>query len=133
MKQFFKSILLLSLIYVQACTYKKAPEPKNAVTSNTTNLNTAISYSVDIKPLLVTYCLGQGSQSCHVTNSNQGASGDFTTYGGLDAKVNNGTIQSRVFNTNGGMPPSYSTGPTNLSLTDLQKFKDWVSQGAKNN
>ena len=120
------------ILYTQACTYKKVEEPKSP-TLTTSNNSTAISYSLAIKPILTTYCLGQGSQTCHVTNSNQGANGDFTTYSGLDTKVNNGSIQSRVFNTNGGMPPSYSTGPTSLSPSDLQKFKDWVNQGAKNN
>ena len=82
---------------------------------------------------MVTYCLGTGNQTCHVTPSNEGANGDFTTYAGLDTKVINGTIQSRVFSSNGGMPPSYSSGPTSLSSADMTKFMSWVNNGAPNN
>ena len=126
-----KLVFMLCLVLtLTSCTYSKykSPMPDKSATTNS-----VISYSVDIKPILTTYCLGAGSQTCHVTVSNQGANGDFTSYAGLKSKVTNGTIQSRVFSSNGGMPPSYSSGPTSLSSGDLQKFKDWVTQGALNN
>lgn len=98
-----------------------------------------ISYQNDIVPILVTYCYGEGypnnnnQQLCHVSNSNQGSNGDFTTYLGLKDKVNSGAIESRVFNLNGGMPPSYSQTPTALTDSDLQMFELWVAQGAPDN
>jgi hypothetical protein len=133
-----KNILFLSIstaLIISACTYTKknasaTPTPVNTTGGATT---AAVSYSVDIKPIMVTYCLGTGNQSCHVTPSNQGANGDFTTYAGLDAKVLNGSIQARVFNANGGMPASYSNGPTQLSAADKTKFMTWVTNGAPNN
>ena len=98
-----------------------------------------ISYQNDIVPILTTYCYGNGypndntQQLCHVSNTNQGSLGDFTTYQGLKEKVDNGTIQSRVFNSNGGMPPSFSQSLIHLSDSDLQKFELWVAQGANEN
>jgi hypothetical protein len=121
-------LLVLACTSIFSCYYDKhvAPEAPVASTSQ-------ISYQTDIKPFLTLYCLGQGNQACHVSHSNQGANGDFTTYAGLKAKVDNGSIQSRVLNANGGMPPSYSSGPTHLTAADKQKLLSWVSQGALNN
>ena len=125
-----KTSLLLTVCFsFLSCTYKK----HSGIAPVVPVANTAVSYNTDIKPILTTYCYGIGAQTCHVTNSNQGANGDFTAYAGLKSKVINGTIQSRVFNPGGGMPPSYSTGPKTLTATDLQKFKDWVAQGALDN
>lgn len=123
------SFSLIGCFSFLSCTYKK----HNGIAPVVPVTNTVISYNVDIKPILTTYCYGIGGQTCHVTTSNQGANGDFTSYAGLKSKVTNGTIQSRVFNPGGGMPPSYSTGPKTLTATDLQKFKDWVAQGALDN
>jgi hypothetical protein len=122
-------VFIAILATTGACTYEKGEraEPRN------NNDTTAVTYTGDIKPILVTYCYGQGEQACHVTATNQGATGDFTTYQGLKDKVDNGTIESRVFAPNGGMPPPYSTGPTSLTAGDLAKFKKWVDQGAPNN
>ncbi len=128
MKNVLSTLVLFFLFY--SCTYRKFDDMKPVTPSNN---NVAVSYSATIKPILITYCLGTGSQTCHVTVSNQGASGDFTNYTGLKSKVTNGTIQSRVFMPGGGMPPTYSSGPTNMTAADLQKFKDWVNQGSLNN
>ncbi len=120
-------LLLVTFCYLPSCTYDKGDLPKPIP------ITTTISYVSDIKPIMVTYCYGQGTQTCHVTSSNQGASGDFTTYAGLKAKVDNGTIQSRVINLGGDMPPSYSTGPIALAPDDLEKLKTWVNNGAQDN
>lgn len=116
-------LLLVTSCYFQSCTSDKGEVPKPITT---------VSYQTDIKPIIQTYCNGQGGQSCHVTPSNQGAPGDFSTYAGLKAKVDNGTIQSRVFNLK-DMPPTYSNGPTALTAEDLETFKTWVNNGAPEN
>lgn len=124
------------LIIVLACTKDKGvptpatPNPNDVVDS--TKL-IDVQYNRDIKPILVTYCDGKNGQSCHVSNSNIGANGDFTTYAGLKAKVDNGSIDSRVFQPGGGMPPVYSNSPQKLTATDLAVFKKWVQIGAPNN
>ncbi|MEO5674709.1 MAG: hypothetical protein ABIQ74_08680 [Chitinophagales bacterium] len=114
-----------------SCTFDHAPEPVPFVPP--VNDTDEISYSKDIVPILETYCYGINGQACHVTVSNQGANGDFTTYAGLKEKVDNGSIEARVIDPNGGMPPSYSNSPTELADSDLFKFETWVNEGAKNN
>ena len=126
MKYYFSGLSLLFLIsfcYLQSCTSDKGEIPKPVTT---------VSYQTDIKPIIQTYCYGQGGQNCHVTPSNQGAPGDFTAYTGLKEKVDNGTIQSRVFNLK-DMPPTYSNGPIALTAEDLETFKTWVNNGAPEN
>lgn len=117
-------LLLVAFCYLQSCTYDKGELPIPVKTA---------PYQTAIKPILVTYCYGQGAQTCHVTPSSEGAAGDFSTFAGIKAKVDNGTVQSRVLNSGGGMPPAYSTGPTALSADDLEKFKTWVNNGALDN
>jgi hypothetical protein len=63
--------LLITFCYLQSCTYEKGELP--------TPIKSA-SYQAAIKPIMVTYCYGQGTQTCHVTPSNQFATGDFTTF-----------------------------------------------------
>src|SRR6185295_17191487 len=95
----------VALMIFSSCTFHKAdyvikPPPLND--------SVIISYQNDIVLILKTYCYGKGypndnsQQLCHVSNTNQGSLGDFTTYQGLKEKVDNGTIESRVFNSNGG-------------------------------
>lgn len=129
MKKIFTTCsLLLFTVIINSCTYNKAelaePLPANGVKDS-------VSYIKDIKPLMVTYCLGVSGQSCHVSNSNQGAPGNFSTYAGVKARVS--LFPSRVFSDNGGMPPSYSAGPTSLTPTDREKLKKWIDDGALHN
>jgi len=127
-----KSIALffLSTIFLASCTFDQTPVIETAPPVSDTVI---ISYSKDIVPILQTYCLGINGQLCHVSNTNQGSVGDFTTYEGLKTEVDNGMIAARVFQSNGGMPPSYSNSPTVLADSDLQKFELWVDQGALDN
>jgi hypothetical protein len=124
----------VAIMIFSSCTFHKADDVPDLINDSVT-----ISYHNDIIPILETYCYGKGypsdntHQLCHVSNTNQGSVGDFTTYQGLKDKVDNGTIQSRVFNPNGGMPPSYSQTPTHLTDSDLQKFELWVAQDAPDN
>jgi len=78
-------------------------------------------YSSDIKPIIEGSCLSSG---CHNSGS---ANGDFTTYPGLKAKVDNGSLDNRVIQQK-NMP---LTGA--LSMDDLKKIKCWLNSGAPNN
>ncbi len=123
---YFWVLILTSFCYLNSCTNDKGELPKPVVVLSA-------PYQTVVKPIIVTYCYGQGTQTCHVTNSNQGASGDFTTYAGLKAKVDNGSFAIRVFNSK-DMPPSYSSpSPTIITPDDLEKLKVWVNNGALDN
>jgi len=79
------------------------------------------SYSSNIKPIIDGNCLSSGCHSSGSTN------GDFTTYAGLKAKVDNGSIDNRVIQQR-TMPISGS-----LAMEDLKKIKCWLNSGAANN
>ena len=130
-----KKIIPVLLLAINSCTYDKRdmPTPAIVATDSIVPIDSSVSYSVNIKPIIITYCFGMGAQLCHVTNTNQGSNGDYTTYAGLKAKVDNGAIAARVFNPLGGMPPSYATSPQQITPVELKKFKDWVALGAPNN
>lgn len=138
-------LLVTGLIFLAAsfnsCTYDEGDMiyPNSSLNDTIMQADTdslgnivVISYMNDIKPIMTTYCFGLGNQHCHVTNTNQGANGDFTTYAGLKAKVDNGSIASRVINPTGGMPPSYSTDPMPVIAADKMKIQSWMNNGAPN-
>lgn len=129
MKNNLKTLgLILSVAGFNSCTYDNG----NMVYPSAI-ANMDISYMNDIKPIMATYCFGLGNQQCHVSNTNQGALGDFTTYAGLKVKVDNGTLKLRAINPAGGMPPTYSTGPFPVSDPDKIKIQKWIDAGAPDN
>jgi hypothetical protein len=81
---------------------------------------TVYSYSVDVAPLLNVSCNTTG---CHKSGF---ASGDFTTHAGVFAKVNNGSLKTRV--ENGSMPQDGI-----LTLAEKQVIVCWVEAGGLNN
>jgi hypothetical protein len=123
-----KYLIPVLLFFTISCTYDSREKIDPTPVADST-----VHYGLTIKPIITTYCTGTGSQRCHVSNSNQGSPGDFTTYKDLKAKVDLGRIKTRVFDDGGGMPPSYSEGPKSISAADLAKFKLWVKQGAPEN
>ena len=115
----------------QSCT-KNNTEELSKIDEGGITVTDTISYATDIKPLMVTYCYGVDGQGCHISATTTSANGNFENYAGLKAKVDNGSINSRVFVAK-NMPASYSTGPTQMTLADLNIFKAWVDQGAQDN
>lgn len=78
-------------------------------------------YASNIKPIIDGNCLSSG---CHNAGS---ANGDFTTYAGLKAKVDNGSIDNRVIQQK-NMPLNNP-----LATDELKKIKCWLNSGAPNN
>lgn len=81
------------------------------------------SYTADISPIIATNCAIEG---CHISGA---LMGDFTTYEGLKAKVDNGSFELRVLDMK-IMPPA--TRPP-LTEPQLQRLRCWVERGAKEN
>jgi hypothetical protein len=107
------SILLVICIF-QAC--KKKEEAMNNQDCSTVNAH----YTSDIQPLVAANCSTVG---CHDSGSSVG---DFTTYAGLKAKADNGTLKARVVDNN-SMPPS-----TGLDMTSRKKISCWIMNGSLN-
>ena len=85
--------------------------------------STQFTYNATIAPMLQTRC---GNAACHGAGS---PFGDFSTYNGLMAKVNNGSFKSRVIDQK-NMPPM---GSPTLSACDYSKISKWLNAGAPNN
>ena len=119
MKKISYYILITAFIVtiVAACKKDKGEAAPVVVECTTT-----ISYSVSIVPIVTTKCAT--ASSCHKAGS---VNGDYTTYAGLKAKVDNGSLNNRVVVTK-TMP---STGP--LSDADISTINCWIKQGGLNN
>ncbi len=84
------------------------------------------SYMTDIKPMVDATCALAG---CHEANF---LSGDFTSYDGLKAKADDGSLIERAV-TEKDMPPSNTNGPTELTDAQIKLINCWVADGAPNN
>lgn len=78
-----------------------------------------VNYEDVIKPLVQLRC---SAPTCHVPGG--GGIGLFTSYAGVKAKVDDGTIENEVF-TFGAMPPVGS-----LSSCELDQLRKWIDAGA---
>jgi hypothetical protein len=120
-------ISLMIAIAASACTSKKIGEEdvndasNNNISSDTTNIN----YATVIQPILTTNCVASG---CH-NSAAAGNIGDFSSYAGVKAKVDNGKFAKRVFD---GIPSFMPPGGF-ANAADKNKLKGWVDTGAKNN
>ncbi len=81
-----------------------------------------MTYASTVVPILQGNCAIPG---CHVPGGT--GPGDFTSYLGVKAKVDNGTFRNVTIVVQ-TMPPS---GP--LSACDRQRLDTWLSAGAPNN
>ncbi|MDF2437561.1 MAG: cytochrome c [Bacteroidota bacterium] len=118
-----KRLLLLipSLIFYAACTYKKGEVPEPA--KNTAgDCDSAVSYASQIAPLVTNFCVG-----CHSPGGS--GNGEFTDYAGLKQKADNGSLHNRVVVVK-DMPEA---GSPTLSDAERKLFDCWIKQGAPNN
>lgn len=88
--------------------------------------NIVASYANDIQPIMNSSCAISG---CHVVGF---SSGDFTSYSGLKAKVDDGTVKNRTI-VQMNMPPANSSGPTTLTMTQIDLLNCWIEAGAPEN
>lgn len=134
-KSVIAAIALVSVIGtgIVSCTKHQGAAP-DALTDKVDSTKLLdVKYGEDIKPIMTMYCVGVDGQKCHVSGSTEFAPGDFTVYQELKDRVDNGLIEAKVFSNSANMPPANSTGPTELTATDLAVFKKWVADGALEN
>ena len=109
-------IIILSIITISSCK-------KEDVNMDCTGRDP--SYSMDILPLVNRSCALSG---CHVKGFKNG---DYTTYAGLKAKADNGSLKKRVAKRQ-NMPPK-SSSAQKLTAAEMELFYCWIERGAKNN
>ena len=82
----------------------------------------SVTWTSTIEPLIASQCAIPG---CHVPGGD--GVGDFTSYAGVKAKVDNGSFQTQVIEQR-SMPP-----PGGLPTCELQQVAIWVQDGAPEN
>ncbi len=102
------------IVLALACNKKNSLDNVDCSTINST-------YSSGVKPIMDGYCLSSGCHNAGSTN------GDFTTYAGVKAKVDNGSLEKRVLKSR-NMPPSGA-----LHMDNLKRIKCWLNSSAPNN
>ncbi len=79
------------------------------------------AYMNDVRPIVLGSCIASG---CHNAGS---SNGDFTTYAGLKAVADDGSLDDAV-NIKKNMPKNGS-----LDLESRKKIRCWIEAGAPNN
>ena len=131
MKTFFTPIALILLIValfeIWSCEKSKAPSP--LLNCNSLADTTQIRYVADtlfdpksIQIIVVQNCSYQSG--CHEQGS---TNGDFTTYQGIKARADDGSLYQRVV-AQRDMPPAFA-GFT-LSDCQIKEFYLWIQEGA---
>ncbi len=113
--------ILSALLLLSACEYTSIEElkPEELVDNCPTD---SLSFQTDIKPIFVQNCNNSG---CHNSGS---FNGDFTTYAGIKAKIDdNDKIRQRAV-IKKDMP---AAAP--LPDCEIRKLTAWLDAGAPNN
>jgi len=84
------------------------------------------SYQNDIKPIIDNACALAG---CHVSGF---SGGDYESYEGLKANVDDGTLRTQVVATM-EMPQPNPNGPDELTQAEIDLFDCWIENGGKDN
>src|SRR5690349_18476674 len=113
MKRLF--CLFISLTTVVVACKKDTEEPTPGVDCST------VTYSGTISGIATAKCNASG---CHSAGS---SNGDYTSYAGIKAKFDNGSLKQRVI--------VEKTMPSGTPLTETQykQFECWINAGAPNN
>jgi hypothetical protein len=114
MKRMICLFVSLSVIVVACKKDTEEPTPSGVDCST-------VTYSGTIAGIVNSKCATAG---CHAAGS---ANGDYTSYPGIKAKYDNGSLKKEVI--------TDKTMPQGSSLTDTQyqQFECWINAGAPNN
>ncbi len=112
-------LLALCLISLGACHSENEEE---LFPEKTVDNNEPISFMREVNPIIKNNCATAG---CHEPRGF--GNGNFETYAGIKAKVDNGSLERRAI-TDKTMP---AAGP--LPQRQLDILKAWIDQGAPNN
>lgn len=111
--------LFLFIPLISSCYYDVEEELYQNVNCNTP---VSVNFTTHVQPVINSFCATSG---CHVTGGT--GIGNFETYAGLKAKVDDGSFVDRTLQVK-DMPPSI-----NLAACDLELLQAWVDQGAPEN
>ena len=125
---FMAFFMLLSFLVIQSCDKNTTPDDGTPEACATLD----IAYNDEVKAIINNSCAYSG---CH--DGATAGIGDFRTYAGMKSRLDNGTIKDRAVSKDVTdplhMPPSYATGPTELSPTELDMVHCWILDGYPEN
>lgn len=116
------SLLLFSGIF-HGCTSDEAPAPNEGPGSPGSCDTVAVSYKLNIKPIIDQSCAYSG---CHP---------NFSTYSGLQPYLRSGVLKERVINRKDdpvfGMPPNSAPAgrPKDLTAAQIRLIDCWLAKG----
>ena len=119
-----KTLLLVSIsfivLYISSCTFDKGEVPPPSFKCDST-----VHFQPTIDSIVVTSCMPpHGGSGCHESGS---TNGDYTSYAGLKAKVDNGKLMEQVVTLK--LMPQGAT----LPQADIDRIHCWIIQGGLNN
>ena len=115
-------LALLLLFVLSSCYYDKEDKLYDAYYANKNCDTTTVTYAHTIQPIIAAKCATSG---CHTAGGS--GNGNFDTYAGSKAKVDNGSFLNRTVVLM-NMPTS---GP--LNPCELAQVSKWIQMGAPNN
>jgi hypothetical protein len=125
-------IILMAIsfaLYHTACTKDNAAPSTD--TSCTNNGMDVMSYSLDVVPILTTYCTDPAFGDCHFPGS--ALTVDLTTYNAMKSEVELGNFEFYVLGSSASMPKVITLGPALLTSCDKEKLQLWIDQGYPDN
>jgi len=114
------TIYLIFVAIISSCTRDMVSEVEN-------ECGEVITYDDHIRQIVDANCSYSG---CHAGGG--AAPGDFTSYSGMSAYFSGGALESRAVISR-DMPPSYASGPTEMSAENIDLFKCWIQEGYPEN
>ena len=115
MQRFQLFLIIASCIVISSCSDDKLMDDGEVCVEE-------ITFRDDIRNILATSCAYSG---CHDGSS---APGNYNNYDDMRPFLNDNKFKRRVMERR-DMPPSYATGPTSLSESELQLISCWIEGG----
>lgn len=119
MKIKFLFMAITSSVVLSSCYYDVESE---LYANETCNVPETVSFAADVQPIINSNCATSG---CHVAGGT--GTGNFESYDGVKAKVDDGSFVIEVF-LDQTMPPS-----GNLGNCDSQILQAWIEADTPNN
>ncbi len=115
-------VIILPMFFLASCYYDKEDQLYDAYYASKNCDTLTVTYTHTIVPIIAARC----ATGCHTAGGT--ANGNFDTYAGLKAKVDNGSLIRR---TTVLMNMPSTGGP--LTSCQINQIKKWVQLGAPNN
>ena len=116
-------LILLPVLFLASCYYDKEDKLYDSYYAAKNCDTTTVTYTLTIVPILTARCATSG---CHTAGG--AGNGNFDTYAGVKAKVDNGSLVNRTL-----VLMNMPSSGTALTTCQMAQIKKWVQLGAPNN